>query len=160
MNALTGCGACKLCCKVMAVPELDKPRGTWCKHCDVRAPGGGCTVHDAQPAAVCGDFECVWLQMNRREPGGWKPELRPDRSHVVLTTANDGATLLAHVDPSYASAAESGPMGRYLANMIKQRKLSLVIAIGDLRRAYLSDGRSVAFRNGDRMGDETTIVAP
>ena len=40
------CGPCTLCCKVYALPELEKPPGVWCKHC---APGKGCKVHDALP---------------------------------------------------------------------------------------------------------------
>ncbi len=51
------CGTCTLCCKVYALPELEKPPGVWCKHC---APGKGCKIHDAPPDP-CRLFNCLWM---------------------------------------------------------------------------------------------------
>lgn len=59
----------------MAVDDLDKPRDTWCTHCD---KGKGCKIYDTRPQG-CRDFNCLWLQ------GVGEEELRPDKSWVVLS---------------------------------------------------------------------------
>ena len=51
------CGDCTLCCKVMAIEELAKPAGQWCRHCK---PGRGCLIYDSRPAE-CSAFDCLWL---------------------------------------------------------------------------------------------------
>ena len=67
------CGRCKLCCKVYAIPELNKGFGEWCQHC----PYTGCKIYDTRPA-VCRDFRCLWLE--GRLPSSW----RPDLIHIVF----------------------------------------------------------------------------
>lgn len=58
MEVFRHCGSCSLCCKLLAIPALDKPGGKWCQHC---APGrGGCTIYDQRPH-VCHQFACQWL---------------------------------------------------------------------------------------------------
>jgi hypothetical protein len=36
------CKSCTLYCKVLAISELEKPRATWCRHCDVKT---GCEIY-------------------------------------------------------------------------------------------------------------------
>jgi hypothetical protein len=50
------CGNCTLCCKVNGVPELEKPVGEWCKHCEV---GKGCKIYADRPE-VCAKWYCGW----------------------------------------------------------------------------------------------------
>lgn len=53
------CQNCSLCCRLLEIPALDKPAGTWCTHC---APGkGGCTIYEQRPS-VCHKFACQWLK--------------------------------------------------------------------------------------------------
>src|SRR5262245_1663292 len=52
------CGTCTLCCKLLAIPALDKPSGEWCRHC---APGLGCKIYPKRPS-VCQIFACQWLR--------------------------------------------------------------------------------------------------
>src|SRR5262245_7587478 len=68
------CGGCTLCCKVLGVPALEKPRGTWCSHCE---RGTGCRIYETRPDA-CRTFLCGWL-VNPRFGAEWKPE----RSKIV-----------------------------------------------------------------------------
>ena len=75
------CDSCTLCCKVMAVTELQKTRGTWCKHC---SPGKGCGIYATRPAE-CRSFFCGWLLDPRLGP-----EWKPSRSKIVLTPTPDG----------------------------------------------------------------------
>jgi hypothetical protein len=50
------CGSCTLCCKLLAVPAIDKPRGQLCQHC---TPGKGCNIYRDRPG-VCRDWNCGW----------------------------------------------------------------------------------------------------
>src|SRR5882724_2041221 len=52
------CGTCTMCCKLLFVNELKKPKNTWCEHCAI---GTGCKVYQDRPAS-CAGFKCLWLQ--------------------------------------------------------------------------------------------------
>ena len=93
------CGTCSLCCKVMVVPEINKPAGQWCRHF---AKGVGCTIHDARPHA-CSHFQCYW---SISEVLG--EEWRPDRAKFVLWSDNEWR-LIVEVDPSTPSAWKREP---------------------------------------------------
>ena len=79
------CGDCRLCCRVLAVQEIDKPRGKWCEH----ACGKGCAIYDKRPTQ-CREFECVWRLVDLPEAHpGWReilgPGDRPDKIKAVFT---------------------------------------------------------------------------
>ena len=84
------CGPCALCCKIMAVPEIEKPAHQWCQHCKI---GIGCAIYEARPTAC---RECVWLQV---PADVLDDQYRPDRLRVVLQRTNDGTGLVACCDP-------------------------------------------------------------
>src|SRR5579863_323351 len=63
-----GCDGCTLCCKVFEVPEIEKPQGRWCTHCDV---GLGCGIHSERPKQ-CRDFYCGYL-LEKEFGEHWKP---------------------------------------------------------------------------------------
>ncbi|HLH10281.1 MAG TPA: hypothetical protein VKV77_00185 [Methylovirgula sp.] len=109
--AKSGCGTCTMCCKLLAVRELEKPTNTWCRHC---TPGKGCGVYVIRPR-TCGEFECVWLQSQRHNPFG--PELRPDRCKVVLSSNTTDRQFTAFVDPSSPRAWREGPIAELLAKL-------------------------------------------
>src|SRR3569833_4153194 len=74
-SAPRDCGPCTLCCKVMAVDEIEKVAGAWCAHC---AKGAGCAIYEPRPQS-CRAFSCAWL----RHPQ-LPHNLRPDLPRVVL----------------------------------------------------------------------------
>ena len=41
------CGNCSLCCKLLAIAELNKPIDTWCPH--ARPGRGGCSIYPDRP---------------------------------------------------------------------------------------------------------------
>lgn len=92
------CGDCTLCCKVMAIEELAKPVGSWCKHCK---PGRGCLIYDDRPAE-CRTFSCLWL-VNDQLDQRWKP----NKSRFVLTTSEDGIEV--RCDPGFPDAWRKEP---------------------------------------------------
>jgi hypothetical protein len=51
------CGNCALCCKLMAITELEKPAGAWCGH--VRGEKS-CAIYDARPP-TCRAWNCGYL---------------------------------------------------------------------------------------------------
>src|SRR5436190_7565495 len=69
------CGDCSLCCKILDIPELEKPGGVWCRHF---AKGRGCGVHADRPQ-VCRGYQCTWT---------WTAPLderwRPDRAGFLI----------------------------------------------------------------------------
>lgn len=91
------CGTCTLCCKVIAVVELDKPPGTWCVHCSKN----GCGIYETRPQG-CRTYYCHWM-LDRN----FGPEWKPEKSKFALIQTPQGIT--AFVDPGNASAWRRSP---------------------------------------------------
>jgi hypothetical protein len=130
------CGHCTLCCKLLGVVELSKPKETWCPHCD---KGRGCRVYDARPEG-CRIFSCLWL--TAREAGPGVPDgLRPDRSHVVFhERAGQEHLLVAHVDPAYPKAWLEGPGMALIASVVPDG-WTVVVSARD--RHFVVDGTGI-----------------
>lgn len=135
-----GCGQCALCCKVMAVPEQDKPQNTWCPKCTKNS----CSAHgspeygEADQYKACRTFECLWLQ-SQTKGAAFPPlaeSLRPDRSHVILTGTLNAQGIVAHIDPAYPEAHKSGDMGRFL-NVLTRASVPLFLVRGEHRAAVI-----------------------
>ena len=107
----------------MGVCELNKPAGSWCSHCK---PGEGCGIYAERPTE-CRTFKCLWLGLE--EAGVATPELRPDRSKVVLSFTQEHR-LMAHLEKRREDAL----------------KAPLIIAM--LRAAVARDGEAYV-RCGD-----------
>jgi hypothetical protein len=111
------CGDCSMCCKVMYVPELDKPDGVWCRHAK---PGAGCGIYETRPQ-VCRGFMCLWVLEPRMSEA-----LKPTRSKVVLSSSHstgpDGRMtymLLASCDASAPDAWRREPMYGFLKDQTR-----------------------------------------
>lgn len=111
---MSTCGTCRLCCKLLAVNEISKPRCQWCTYASV----AGCDIYGQRPQS-CRDFECVWLQSQRKE----RPlplALRPDQCGVVLDGgAGDHVKIVAHVDPHRPDAHQRGEVGRLIDKVLR-----------------------------------------
>jgi len=99
------CGPCTLCCKVMAVDEIEKVAGAWCAHC---AKGAGCAIYETRPQS-CRAFSCAWL----RHPE-LPHNLRPDLTRVVLAFDNNATRLIASCDPAHPMAWRREPIYGHL----------------------------------------------
>lgn len=94
------CGDCTLCCKVLAIAELDKPQGVWCRHCVASA---GCRIYADRPME-CRTFSCGWL-VDARLGEEW----RPSRSRIILVASAGQNRLAIHVDPARPGAWRQRP---------------------------------------------------
>jgi hypothetical protein len=105
-----------MCCRLMAVDDLDppKPAGKWCSNIK---QGVGCSIYETRPQS-CRDFICDWLHTQSRPEGERLPiELRPDRCKVMLTSYKD--SIVAKVDPGRPDAYKREPMATLLKGIMR-----------------------------------------
>jgi hypothetical protein len=107
------CGACTMCCKVMAVDALPKPPQSWCPHCAI---GKGCTIYETRPTE-CRTFDCVY-----RFDSALGPEWRPDTAHFVMAYEIGGKRLTLRVDAARPDAWKRTP---YYAGLKEMARLAL-----------------------------------
>ena len=83
------CGDCSLCCKVLGIPELEKPKDIWCTHF---AAGTGCRIYPERPPS-CRDFVCRWLT-DPTMGAEWKPSV------CKMVIDSRPGLFVVHVDPA------------------------------------------------------------
>lgn len=110
------CGDCTLCCKLLAVAELTKPRDVWCAHCK---PGRGCLIYETRPRN-CRLFHCGYLKS-----ADLAEEWKPSRSRIVLAPETGVNRIVAFVDPARPDAWTREP---YYSGL---KKLSAAAAMHD-----------------------------
>ncbi len=94
------CDGCTMCCKLLSIKELEKPRLQWCVHCDI---GVGCKIYEQRPAE-CRNFYCGYL-MDAKLGDHWKPS----RSKMVIVPEGDANRIAIHVDPGRVGAWRKEP---------------------------------------------------
>ncbi len=128
-----GCDGCTLCCKIMKVPALEKPAGTWCKHCRTST---GCGIYETRPTE-CRTFICGYLWFPEIAPE-WKPSI----SRMVISTAVvDGSTTI-FVDPARPDAWRRQPYYAVLQSWAKRELAKgkwLVIRVSDRSIVIMPD---------------------
>ena len=126
------CGGCTLCCKLLPVPDLQKPAGVRCKH---QRTGKGCTIYATRPFA-CRTFACRWLA--DRETAGLP---RPDRAHYVIDITADHIRAIPHdggepqvipviqiwVDPAFPDAWRTPELRAYMLRLAEERRMATII---------------------------------
>ena len=115
------CGSCTMCCKLMAVTELAKPKNVLCQHCDI---GKGCKIYDDRPDN-CRSFRCLWLQSQVMGLNALPLQMRPDKCKVVLHTTPDERAIIAKVDPKHPDAWRWRNIGLMLGEL-SQKVMVLV----------------------------------
>jgi hypothetical protein len=101
------CGDCSLCCKIMAIPELNKPKQAWCDHLVKKQ---GCGIYETRPPS-CRGFKCLWLQ-DPRLPPEWKP----NRAKFVMV-GDSQSGLIVHGDANFPGAWRDEPYVSGLRSM-------------------------------------------
>ena len=87
---MSGCGECTACCTLMEVTEIRKPRCKACGYLD----GKGCGIYESRPQS-CREFECIWLQSQKRDEP-WPKRMRPDKCGIMFVPTTDPNTMTAH----------------------------------------------------------------
>jgi hypothetical protein len=94
------CEGCTMCCKLLRIEALDKPRLQWCTHCDI---GSGCKIYEERPSE-CRVFNCGYLTQAQFGEH-WKPV----KSKMVVALATNGKRLTIFVDPDRPDAWRKEP---------------------------------------------------
>lgn len=118
------CNGCTMCCRVLEIAELDKPKGTQCRHCRAE---GGCGIYAERPT-VCGEFYCGYLVLKFVHPR-WFP---PDCGMMIFPNAAE-RRLAVLVDPAHADAWREAPYHddlRQWAAAAEKMSFQLFVAIG------------------------------
>ena len=111
------CGECQACCVTLYIdgPDFDPPKPSHqpCRHCSAN----GCCLHKSRRyPQVCRTFECWWLaSQTTDEP--MPPEMRPDRSGVILTGPEPGEPddlFYVHPDITDQDACDRDPVRGFL----------------------------------------------
>jgi len=140
-----------MCCKLLAVTELNKPKFKLCDHCDV---GVGCRIYQDRPAN-CAAFRCLWLQTQNHVPS-LPLQLRPDKSKVVLHVSADEKSVIAKVDPGYPNAWKEKGIGLLLGQLAEK---CFVLVDNNKEYFMLRNGiaKSARISASDENGNETFI---
>ena len=126
------CANCTMCCKIMGIAELSKPRNQWCPNCDV---GKSCKIYADRPQS-CRDFNCIYLR-----DGSLAEHWKPSRSRMVLTRYQAGR-LCVHVDPDRPDAWRKEPYYSDLKAWSRNAALSrsmIAVYVGDNLTIVLPD---------------------
>jgi hypothetical protein len=135
------CGTCTLCCKVMGIHALDKPRGVWCDHA---LPGRGCAIYETRPQE-CRSFACTWLLDENLGPE-WKPE----KCKMVLVSDEARKRTMVYVDATMPDAWKRAPYHERLLTLMRAG-----LPLG--RLVFIDVGGKVAMMLPDRMEELGTL---
>ena len=94
------CGGCTMCCKLMEIDALEKPRGMWCPKCD---KSRGCTIYESRPEA-CRIFHCGYLRIPHLDER-WKPS----KAKFLINYEERARRVAIHVDPDRPDAWRREP---------------------------------------------------
>lgn len=109
------CADCAMCCKLLEIPELEKPYNAWCTHCLDKA---SCSIHATRPQR-CRDFYCYFLGSKLGE------EWRPSKCRFILTTHED--RMLIMVDPARPDSWRKEPYFSFIRNWAAQTNVYAMV---------------------------------
>ncbi|MES2984017.1 MAG: hypothetical protein V4735_02385 [Pseudomonadota bacterium] len=106
------CGDCALCCKILEIKALDKPRDVWCSHCSTRQK---CDIYLDRPQ-TCRNYNCGYMT----QP--WiGEEWYPRNARMMISFGADGQHMFVQVDPTRADAWRREP---YLSQLRQWARLN------------------------------------
>jgi hypothetical protein len=94
------CDGCTMCCKLLSVDELEKPRYEWCVHCEI---GVGCKIYEERPLS-CRHFYCGYV-LHAEFGEHWNPT----KSKMVIAYESENNRIVVHVDPGRVGAWREEP---------------------------------------------------
>ncbi len=143
------CAGCTMCCKLLSIEVLNKPRQRWCTHCDI---GVGCKIYDERPEE-CRTFTCGYLaDVGIGEH--WKPAV----SKMVVSLATNAKRIVVYVDSDRPDAWRKEPYYTDLRNWSKaaaQNRGELLVSQGRDMFVITPEGET----NLGQVGDDQVIIA-
>ena len=103
------CGSCTLCCSVLGIEEIAKPRGQWCRHCQVESlvsdVAVGCAIYQQRP------LECRGFRMSVVERQTGRQLVSPITARIVVYTepSKPRNRLIFDVDPDFPDRWREAP---------------------------------------------------
>jgi hypothetical protein len=143
------CEGCTMCCKLLSIEALNKPRLQWCTHCDI---GVGCKIYEERPPE-CRTFYCGYLA----EPGigeHWKPT----KSKMVVSRATNANRIVIYVDADRSDAWRREPYYSDIKNWARAATKSqgqILVSQGRDMIVVLPDGEA----NLGPVRDDQVIIA-
>ena len=128
---MSKCGACTMCCTVLAVPEINKLENVRCKYLTEK----GCGIYETRPLA-CKQFECLWLstRLDPVPPITMPAATRPDRSKVIAIVVLNKVVL--HAEPSSPDAFDKEPM-KSLIDKWSKKGIGILAKCGNKHFKYI-----------------------
>ena len=135
-----------MCCKVITIPELNKPADVWCTHCK---PGKGCTIYQSRPD-VCKAYTCLWLH-DETIPDFMKPS----ESKIVLDMIENEGKRFVRAMTSYGHRrlVDAGTKQREILEQMSFT-LPVLIETSSTDRIQVVNGVSI------RMKEENSTWTP
>lgn len=96
-----------MCCKLLSIEALNKPRLQWCTHCDI---GAGCKIYQERPTE-CRAFTCGYLA-----EAGIGEHWKPTKSKMVISRATHANRIVVYVDADRSDAWRKEPYYTDLKN--------------------------------------------
>lgn len=142
------CGNCTLCCKVIGVPEIDKPRGQWCKHCD---SGKGCEVYFFRPAA-CREWFCGWRTLPFLTDDWF-----PAKAKMVCNPIYSGDRVILSfiIDPAFPGRWREKRWNSRLRELA--RKFAVQVYDGERCWTILPNGDARLSNGGEKMSKTESV---
>lgn len=141
------CNTCTLCCKLMSVIELNKPRCVWCKH--IASNKNSCTIYEERPEG-CKEWTCGWFS-SQRSAIPLPAEMRPDRSHVVISRGVK--SIWFHCDPDYPDAWQKGNTHKLINNLVNLNNYPVYVVIGNKRLVLQKNKPIMTFTDNDAFAN-------
>jgi hypothetical protein len=115
------CQGCTLCCKLMEIDALAKPRGTWCAHCDRTR---GCTIYESRPEP-CRTFYCGYRKIPQLDER-WKPA----KAKFLINFESRNNRIVVHCDPQRPGAWRAEPyystIKQWAKNAVRENGMVIV----------------------------------
>jgi hypothetical protein len=134
------CGACSMCCRVLEIAELEKPKDKWCTHCK---PGqGGCSIYQDRPD-VCRNFKCLWLL------GKLDDRWQPLKSKMVLWPSKSGEVQILNVsvDARYPDKWRDEPYISHLKKLsiwgVSNKPTTMIYVLARDKRFLILGGKVI-----------------
>jgi hypothetical protein len=137
-----------MCCKLLSIEALNKPRLQWCTHCDI---GAGCKIYQERPAE-CRAFTCGYLA-----DAGIGEHWKPLKSKMVVSRATNANWIVVYVDADRSDAWRKEPYYTDLKNWARaavQKQAQVLVSQGRDMIVVTPDGET----NLGEIRDDQMII--